>query len=576
MSDVLNRTTKEQRYSVHTPDYSVVDWIINPDLSGVVGVPKKYWLITGDVVSEMNQAQKDVVDATQLPGIKIAKKEYLRQQGDDLIEDQGYSEGKQRSLIAQHTKSNKGKPKREQYTRDFLNWIEDVDEEVTLKQELVDDQTSEDAVNAISIDSSTLINTDPGVTIAGTLDTTDSSSLDNFLDYNAETTDPLTGIIGPWDQMQILNHRREIYNDSSNPIYVADRTAILGETGYLVDHANRINNLETIHGKLGWHYQQVIQATYTRPKDALFYYGWLNSFNSSVNSWNNESVAQDMAKYSLLVFGDGIQASDHGDYANTQVIIPRVKALNCYSEIYGYVTCDQAFGDFTSKVNEWETLQVDGIFIDEAGYDYGRTRAEFNQRVDYVHSMTYANTCFANAWNTDHILGVTNDPSYPDSTFNDSSAESNLTLNDWILLESFPVNTSSYSSNQGYESASDWAVRGVKAQGLRATYGVNFASVNIINNDNTDSTALSNFSFISSMMFSLEGHGTSDTFYGASSAAVNYYPRPDISQMGVVYNLNCAVQVDVNDSSVYHRYSPNAKMSLDFSVGAHSSTITKF
>ena len=576
MSDVLHRTTKEQRFSVHTPDYSVVTWIINPDLSGVTGVPKKYWEITGDVVSEMNQGEKDAVDGALLPGQKTTKKASLRTEGDQLIVNQGYSAGKQRSLIAQHTKSSKAKPKREKYTRDFLTWIEDVDEEVTLKQDLVDDQTSEAGINSVILDSAGLISADPGTTISETLDTTDSSSLDNYLDTNAETTDPLTGIIGPLDQMQILSHRREIFNDSTNPLYVPDRTPILGAGGYLVDHANRINNLETIHGKLGWHNQQVIQATYKRPKDMLFYYGWLNSFNSAIHSWNNENVAQEMAKYCLLTFGDGIQDPGHGDYANTQVIIPRVQALNSCAEVYGYVTVDQAFGDFTTKVNQWETLQVEGIFMDEAGYDYGRTRDEFNQRVDYVHSMTYANKCFANAWNTDHILGLTNDPSYPDSTFNDSSAESNLVETDWILLESHPVNSDSYVANDSYESKSDWATRSVKAHDLRAIYGVNFASLNIIVNDHTDSTALSDFAFISSMMFSLEGFGTSDTGYAAGTSKVDYHPRLDITQMGTVYNLNGSIQVDVNDSDVYHRYVQNAKMSLDFSDGAHTSIITKF
>ena len=576
MADVLHRTTKEQRFSVHTPDYPVVDWVINPDLSGVIGIPVKYWKITGDVVSEMDQSEKDAVDAVLLPGQKTTKKDSLRVEGDQLITNQSYSEGKQRSLLAQHTKSVGKKPKREKYVNDFLVWLEAVDEEVTLKQNLVDDQTSEIGVISITIDSSALITADPGVTIEGALDTTDSSSLDNFIDLNAEVTDSLTNIVGPLESMQILNHRRELYNDSTNPLYVPSHTPILGPDGFLVDHANRINNLEVIHGKLGYHNQQITQATYTRPKDTLFYYGWLNSFNSATNSWVNENVAQDMAKYTLLIFGDGIQDPGHGDYANTQVIVPRVKALNCYSEIYGYVTVAQVFGDFTSKVDQWDTLQVDGIFMDEAGYDYGETRAEFNQRVDYVHSKTYANTCFANAWNTDHILGTANDSSYSNSTYNDSSAESNLTVTDWVLLESYPINTTAYASTGGYESASDWAYRGVKAQTLRATYGQNFASVGILDNTSTDGSDQFDFSFISSMMFSLDGHGTSDNFYGASSAAVKYWVRPDVSQMGATYNLNCVAQVDANDSSVYHRYTPNARMLLDFTDGTQASTIFKY
>ena len=39
------------------------EWILNPDLSAVTGQPTKYWIITGDVVTLMNQAARDGVDA---------------------------------------------------------------------------------------------------------------------------------------------------------------------------------------------------------------------------------------------------------------------------------------------------------------------------------------------------------------------------------------------------------------------------------------------------------------------------------------------------------------------------------
>ena len=66
MASVLNRTTREYRRSVNTPEYPVQDWIIDPDLSAVTGVPSRYWVITGDVVTEMDQAAKDAVDAQEL------------------------------------------------------------------------------------------------------------------------------------------------------------------------------------------------------------------------------------------------------------------------------------------------------------------------------------------------------------------------------------------------------------------------------------------------------------------------------------------------------------------------------
>lgn len=62
-ADVIHRTTLEQRFSVHTPDFSSVDWIAAPDLSALSGVPKKYWKIVGDSVLEMNASEKTTADS---------------------------------------------------------------------------------------------------------------------------------------------------------------------------------------------------------------------------------------------------------------------------------------------------------------------------------------------------------------------------------------------------------------------------------------------------------------------------------------------------------------------------------
>ncbi len=66
MSNFLNRATKVYLLSVNDPDYPLSDWIKNPDLSAVAGFASKYWIITGDAVSLMNQSQRDAVDAAEL------------------------------------------------------------------------------------------------------------------------------------------------------------------------------------------------------------------------------------------------------------------------------------------------------------------------------------------------------------------------------------------------------------------------------------------------------------------------------------------------------------------------------
>jgi len=41
-------------------------WLYDPDMTAVAGQPAKYWVVTGDVVSLMDQAEMDAVDAALL------------------------------------------------------------------------------------------------------------------------------------------------------------------------------------------------------------------------------------------------------------------------------------------------------------------------------------------------------------------------------------------------------------------------------------------------------------------------------------------------------------------------------
>lgn len=72
MADVLHRTTKEFKRSVHTPDFPSGTWVIDPKddvgvqvaapTSAVFGFATKYWTITVDVVTLMTPAERTSVD----------------------------------------------------------------------------------------------------------------------------------------------------------------------------------------------------------------------------------------------------------------------------------------------------------------------------------------------------------------------------------------------------------------------------------------------------------------------------------------------------------------------------------
>ena len=378
--------------------------------------------------------------------------------------------------------------------------------------------------------------------------------------------------------MDILSLMKELYNDASNPIYEAGFQKLIGVGGREVEHLARTLNLETIHGDTGWHSREIKMYGFKAPANLLIYYGYPNSFNSGTNGWSNEAVAKDMAKYDLIVLGNGVSDPGHGDYANTQVIIPRIKALNPYAKIFGYVDAALSLSAVQEDIDDWEDLEVHGIFFDQAGYDYGTTttnsRSAMNTKVDYVHAQTHAKLAFMNCWNMDHIIGTTNDASYPNSTWNSGAIASTLTSDDWYLLESFVVNTGAYSGDH-VQSKSDWTIRGNKAVSHRSTYGINLAAVGIIENGHAGAQDLFDFHYISSLMYALDAIGSSDTSYASSSVTVPFYDRPDLSGIGRIWVESPSVTADVSDSDVYWRYAQFGRFKLDFSSGALVSSIIK-
>lgn len=313
-------------------------------------------------------------------------------------------------------------------------------------------------------------------------------------------------------------------------------------------------------------------------KSLLIYYGYPNSFNSATNSWNNENVAQEMSKYDLIVFGNGIESTGHGDNANINIILPRIRELKLSALQFGYVTINQSFANFTSKVDDWiDNRDVNGIFMDEAGYDYGsistNSRIEFNKKVDYCHSKGLL--CFVNAWKIEHIIGENNDVSYPDTTWNSNGLASNLNTNDWYLLESHVVN-----SCGAYEDNEQWYTRGDNATKACKDYGINLAAIGCLNETDENVQDKFDFMYTSAEMWSLHAMGSGDydgsNSYGPSNAKTKLWTRPNTFQMGENYSDSPSIEVDNNDSNVYMRYVERGKLELDFSSGSECSTITKW
>ncbi len=86
--DALNRDTLELRRSVNDPLFLDPPWLRIEPGSGnatlLATVPRKYLKLTGDVLSELSQAEKDAVDAAALAAARDAVADALEQQEDIL------------------------------------------------------------------------------------------------------------------------------------------------------------------------------------------------------------------------------------------------------------------------------------------------------------------------------------------------------------------------------------------------------------------------------------------------------------------------------------------------------------
>ncbi len=129
----------------------------------------------------------------------------------------------------------------------------------------------------------------------------------------------------------------------------------------------------------------------------LIYYGYPIAYKGI---WDAATVAQEISNnYKYWVVGDTYQDPLHSEYASTVSIINAVRANGVI--VYGYVpiglnTSGLSIGQIQTRVDQWVTIGVDGIFLDEFGFDYENTRQRQKDCADYVHGkgLPYC----ANAW----------------------------------------------------------------------------------------------------------------------------------------------------------------------------------
>jgi hypothetical protein len=192
------------------------------------------------------------------------------------------------------------------------------------------------------------------------------------------------------------------------------------------------------------------------PRRLAIYYGIPSLVNGARGDVGRAAAV--FAEYDRVVFGDGLEFVDvvpgrtpagagPVERRNTAAIIRLLADLGRKPIVYGYIDLGNsqylAPREIENRIALWREMGAGGVFFDEAGYDFGVTRARQNAASDAVHAAGLR--VFMNAFNPDDVF------------LPSEGVPHHLEPGDAFLLESFAVR------NGKPDSTGAWKVRTARA-----------------------------------------------------------------------------------------------------------------
>lgn len=257
------------------------------------------------------------------------------------------------------------------------------------------------------------------------------------------------------------------------------------------------------------------------PRKLAIYYGYPSLINGA---GGNLTTATDVFNdYGVLVFGNGLQDSGHPDHANTKIIIGNLKTLPNNTVVYGYIPITLSIPEIKQRVDAWAEMGVGGIFVDQAGYDFGVSRQRQNEIVDYVHGKGLS--VFINAWNPDDVFS----PVF-NSMYNPTSETTHLGNNDIYLLESFQI------IGGEYQYPADWVIRSDKALAYKNQYGTRIATITTVSAAKPDFDQKKfDYAWWSTLLYGFDAMGWGELNFSALDSKLPFRTRPDPGEIGSAF-----------------------------------------
>jgi hypothetical protein len=193
--------------------------------------------------------------------------------------------------------------------------------------------------------------------------------------------------------------------------------------------------------------------------------------------------------------------------------------------VYGYIDLGRSQGlpieEIADRMTRWAAMGAAGVFLDEAGFDFGVTRARQNAAVAAARERKLR-VCF-NAFQPADVFDPAPIPLNEVGGGNPDGLEPIVSADTAVLLESFAVR------HGKPEPRDTLAIRTQAALEARKRYGTQVWAVST-GEEAAAGTTLENSWWIATV-FALDAYGWAMPAFSASTSELPWMPRPAAEQM---------------------------------------------
>ena len=267
------------------------------------------------------------------------------------------------------------------------------------------------------------------------------------------------------------------------------------------------------------------------PRRLAVYYGFPSLVNGRAGDLGR--AAQDFSRYDVVVLGDGLEFDDvdrtrrppgagPDEHRKTQDLISLLSRSKKGIGVYGYVTLGNSqnlsLPEIERRAALWARMGVQGIFLDEAGYDFGNTRSRQNAAIEAIHRLGLS--AFMNAYAPEDLFSPDRRALNAAGGGNPEGTTTVLGSKDIFLLESFQIREGQY------EDGTSWYQRSARAAAYRDQFGTSVFAITTCLDGQPFSHSKLLYAWWSAVLWGLDGLGWGEPSFSSRDNAMPWHDIP--------------------------------------------------